>query len=366
MKLLIAFLILIFSLFSLAAESLLNNYFLSPNDKIDFGNLTVSPFTFQASSSISAKYGPHNLFDSNLTTYWYSENKNQDEWIIVDFFKKRLMNTIELDIPIYKNKRAVSSYMIQIMNKGIWTTISSNDNPDFKNKHFIGNIDASKIKLFIPKKENNTSVIASFKIKLNNKILNGVDEYLTGYLFPIKDGVFPENLIYLPGAPRTYRNGTHKGIDIHFRKDKMDKPIELTFQDKVIAVADGTVVRADNDYLPMTMEDYNREINYTNNENVTFVEKDFGGRQIWIDHANGVMTSYNHLSSIKSGIKKGTNVKKGDYIGTVGNSGLMGEINGTNEGIHLHFEIWVNGEFLGDKMEPEQVKKLLQYFFSPT
>jgi murein DD-endopeptidase MepM/ murein hydrolase activator NlpD len=97
---------------------------------------------------------------------------------------------------------------------------------------------------------------------------------------------------------------------------------------------------------------------------VTFVDKDFGGRQVWIDHGNGIMTSYNHLSYIPEIIKEGARVKKGDVIGGVGNSGLMGEAKKNDEGIHLHLEIWIDGEFAGKDMNPKQSRKFLEMFFS--
>ncbi|EMO74577.1 peptidase, M23 domain protein [Leptospira kirschneri str. 200801925] len=57
------------------------------------------------------------------------------------------------------------------------------------------------------------------------------------------------------------------------------------------------------------------------------------------------MTSFNHLSSIYKNIKVGEKVRQGESIGTVGNSGLLEEAKGIADNIHLHFEIWVDGEF---------------------
>ncbi|MFC1735393.1 M23 family metallopeptidase [Candidatus Hydrogenedentota bacterium] len=54
------------------------------------------------------------------------------------------------------------------------------------------------------------------------------------------------------------------------------------------------------------------------------------GRKIDIDHGNGYVTRYGHLSKID--IKKGDIVKKGDYIGLVGSTGH-------STGPHVHYEV---------------------------
>lgn len=60
------------------------------------------------------------------------------------------------------------------------------------------------------------------------------------------------------------------------------------------------------------------------------------GKYIAIDHGNGLVTRYLHLS--KFNVEKGDKVSTGDRIGSVGNTGY-------STGSHLHFEVLKNGSY---------------------
>ena len=55
------------------------------------------------------------------------------------------------------------------------------------------------------------------------------------------------------------------------------------------------------------------------------------GHNVWIDHGNGYVTRYAHLSDVKA--VRGRRVKRGDVLGSVGMSGK-------SFAPHLHYEIW--------------------------
>jgi murein DD-endopeptidase MepM/ murein hydrolase activator NlpD len=60
------------------------------------------------------------------------------------------------------------------------------------------------------------------------------------------------------------------------------------------------------------------------------------GRRIEIQHLNGYVTTYSHMSAFAKGIFEGTKVRQGQVIGYVGSSGL-------SVGPHLHYEVLING-----------------------
>lgn len=60
------------------------------------------------------------------------------------------------------------------------------------------------------------------------------------------------------------------------------------------------------------------------------------GKFIAVDHGNGLVTRYLHLS--KFNVSKGDRVATGDRIGSVGNTGY-------STGSHLHFEVLKNGSY---------------------
>jgi murein DD-endopeptidase MepM/ murein hydrolase activator NlpD len=63
------------------------------------------------------------------------------------------------------------------------------------------------------------------------------------------------------------------------------------------------------------------------------------GRRVEIQHANGYVTTYNHMSGFGRGIAEGARVTQGQVVGYLGQTGLA-------TGPHLHYEVIINGNFV--------------------
>ena len=98
-------------------------------------------------------------------------------------------------------------------------------------------------------------------------------------------------------SPFTGKREFHRGIDIATRVGK-----------EIVAPADGIAV--------------------------SVCKKPGMGNMVKISHKNSITTCYGHL--LKSAVKRGKRVKRGDVIGYVGNSGR-------STGPHLHYGVYLNG-----------------------
>ena len=81
------------------------------------------------------------------------------------------------------------------------------------------------------------------------------------------------------------------------------------------------------------------------------------GKNIIIDHGYGYKTLYAHLDKIE--VKKGQRIKKGEKIGTVGNTG-------TSTAPHLHYEVRYKGSTVNpihycmDGLTPQEYEEMVQ------
>lgn len=81
------------------------------------------------------------------------------------------------------------------------------------------------------------------------------------------------------------------------------------------------------------------------------------GKYVVIDHGYGYETLYAHMDGFN--VYKGKNVKRGDVIGWVGNSG-------TSTSPHLHYEVLKNGSkinpinFFYNDLSPEEYEKMIE------
>ena len=63
------------------------------------------------------------------------------------------------------------------------------------------------------------------------------------------------------------------------------------------------------------------------------------GRRVEVQHANGYVTTYNHMSGFGKGVAPGAKVQQGQVVGYLGSTGL-------STGPHLHYEVMINGHFV--------------------
>jgi murein DD-endopeptidase MepM/ murein hydrolase activator NlpD len=184
---------------------------------------------------------------------------------------------------------------------------------------------------------------------------------LTGFAFPIEGGCLPEDDNLLPGAPREYRDGVHEGVDFY----DSDNCTLIGIDTEVLAAKAGTVVRADVDYQDLTPQELAElDLRVANGEaNDPDVLDAFRGRQIWIDHGDGVVTRYVHLNGVAEGIEEGAALQTGDLIGYVGESGSPESVTDPGVQVHLHFEVRVGDGYLGEGLPQDEVRGLYEQAF---
>lgn len=183
-----------------------------------------------------------------------------------------------------------------------------------------------------------------------------------GLAYPVEDACLPEDDNLMPGAPRDYRNGTHEGVDFY----DSDNCAVIGLDTDVVAAKAGTVVRADWTYVDLTEASLVALFDRVEQgESSPDIDDAFRGRQVWIEHDDGTVTRYAHLSGIVEGIDQGALVQQGEPIAFVGDSGTPESVTNPETQIHLHFEIRVGESYLGADMDPEAVRALYEAAFEP-
>ncbi|MBI4299772.1 MAG: M23 family metallopeptidase, partial [Chloroflexi bacterium] len=179
------------------------------------------------------------------------------------------------------------------------------------------------------------------------------DQVLTGFKMPIPGATIPADDNLLPGAVRAYRNGTHEGIDFYYGAGGA---VLHKGKSEAVAAKAGTIVRADWDYKEISAAEMKDLLDRSAAAPTTpqDILDRLRGRQVWIDHGAGVVTRYAHLDAIAPGLKVGQHVERGALVGFVGNSGTPEAADGTDEGPHLHFEIWVGDKHIGQGLPATQ------------
>jgi murein DD-endopeptidase MepM/ murein hydrolase activator NlpD len=175
----------------------------------------------------------------------------------------------------------------------------------------------------------------------------GISPVVRGLLIPIEGAALPAEPELLPNSAREYRAGWHEGID--FPADR-GTPVR--------AAAAGTVVRVDREFIDWDAETLNAALEaaiglgYTPDETLDRIR----GRQVWIAHGRQIVTRYAHLDAVAD-LYVGETVTRGQVVGTVGSSGFE------EGGPHLHFEVRVGDDYLGDWLEGDALVRAITRSF---
>jgi murein DD-endopeptidase MepM/ murein hydrolase activator NlpD len=176
------------------------------------------------------------------------------------------------------------------------------------------------------------------------------------FMYPIAGACLPAGDQLMPNAPREYRGGVHEGVDFY----DYDNCTTIERGTPALAAKDGIVLRADLDYTDLTQEELtaaNERIANGDANNFDVLDL-FRGRQVWIDHGNGIVTRHAHLSGIPPEIVVGTRVAQGETIGFVGDSGTPESLSNPGQEMHLHWELRAGDAFLGAGLPPVEVREI--------
>jgi peptidoglycan LD-endopeptidase LytH len=173
-------------------------------------------------------------------------------------------------------------------------------------------------------------------------------------IWPLNGAGVPQDNDNLPGAPRVYRKGVSQG----FVFTGVDSGVSVAYGAPVYAVADGEVIKLDSNFKELTTAEFTKLLENVKDGASENDLMSLRGRQIWIKHSDGTVTRYGHLSKLEPGVGYVTDIKRGDVIGYVGNSGTLEGARGSTRNARLLFEVWLDDEtkFFGQGLNPAAVR----------
>ena len=190
--------------------------------------------------------------------------------------------------------------------------------------------------------------------KITNKII-----------LPIDGLSFPNRASRLPNAPRSYRSGTHRGVDFF---SNWGTPVR--------SVADGIIIRSDINYKEMPADfriEMLKRASLINRTPSDIFNELLLGQAVIIDHGLELFPGYRsisiyaHLSSIIPKFETGYNIKSGEIFGYSGNTGTSPSTKGTKDESHLHWELILQdskGEYyFGQDLEYSELIEALDSLF---
>jgi murein DD-endopeptidase MepM/ murein hydrolase activator NlpD len=188
------------------------------------------------------------------------------------------------------------------------------------------------------------------------------DSRLDGMIMPIAGMRLPRHSGVFPGARRLYRYGVHEGLDLFCDAGAKTK---VQMGTPARAADSGKVIRADANFRDMNASKFNKVMAECAREHRTSAANEdlLRGCQVWIDHGNHLVTRYAHLDRINPVVKTGGAANAGDLIGFVGVSGTGQNLPGRARYPHLHFEIWLDGHYLGWGLTPTETMQVYEDIF---
>ena len=176
----------------------------------------------------------------------------------------------------------------------------------------------------------------------------------------------PKRSMRLPNAPRSYRNGIHRGVDFF-----------ANWGTPVRSVADGVIVRSDQNYEEVPADFRENLLQSTTKVGSTpsdIFNSVLLGKSVFIDHGFDLISGfrtisiYAHLSHIENEVVPGMIIKRGELIGKSGNTGMRESTLGSRSGSHLHWEmILQKGKeeiYLGKDMSNPELYDMLSRIFN--
>ena len=165
---------------------------------------------------------------------------------------------------------------------------------------FSGNLQAQDLRDLLAECERRVSLLQASRVEIEKKYED--DQYIWNHIpsiLPVQGGRIGDRF-GMRKDPITGEWKSHEGVDFPARRGE-----------PVFAVADGKVLIVHKKYKP---------------------NKSYG-KEIIIDHGNGLRTRYAHLSKIL--VNSGQTISRWDVIGRVGDTGRT-------TGPHLHYEVLQN------------------------
>lgn len=168
---------------------------------------------------------------------------------------------------------------------------------------------------------------------IHEKIDEIVEKRKLKYQIPIVWYQLPDgrNLSKLPNSARPYRanytNAIHEGWDI-------DAPAGT----RVISIDDGIILRIVDNFQFSDLGKMKRNDDITQTDKIMNLDI-LRWNQVWVKTMKGDVIFYSHLDAVNPDIQVGKTIKRGQFIGTVGITGVPDK-NYTD--YHLHFELRKN------------------------